>query len=54
MTKTPISVGNPQAPKNPLGTGRTYFTSKLGKRFYAKDYGHKCWPFGNRPKKPKP
>jgi hypothetical protein len=26
--------------------GRTYFTSKSGKRFYAKDYGYKCWPIG--------
>jgi hypothetical protein len=25
---------------------RTYFTAKNGKRYYAKDYGHKCWPIG--------
>lgn len=40
-------------PKGPSGstptTHRPYFTSKKGKRFYAKDYGYKSWPFGRKP-----
>jgi hypothetical protein len=33
-------------PRKRQGQGRAYFTSKSGKRFYAKDYGYKCWPIG--------
>jgi hypothetical protein len=27
-------------------TFRPYFTTKNGRRIYAKDYGHKSWPIG--------
>lgn len=33
---------------------RAYFT-RNGKRYYAKDYGHPCWPMRRRNKKgPRP
>ncbi len=28
------------------GTYRTYFTTRNGRRVYARDYGHKAWPIG--------
>lgn len=31
---------------NPNVKLRTYFTSRKGKKFFAADYGHKCWPIG--------
>jgi hypothetical protein len=48
-TKKPPNNG----PEKPSGTVvyRTFFTSKKGKRFYAKDYGHPVWPIGRRGKK---
>lgn len=42
-----------QKPASPQGSNpstpvkhRPYFTSKSGKRFYAKDYGYSSWPIG--------
>ena len=39
-----------QNSSNHTGFG-TYFTSKKGNRFYAKDYGYTVWPFKNKNKK---
>lgn len=30
---------------------RRYFTSKLGNRFDAHDYGYECWPIGKSGKR---
>lgn len=27
---------------------RAYFTTRNGRRVYAKDYGYKCWPIGRK------
>lgn len=42
------------APGNPKKTpGRAYFTHwRNGKRYYARDYGYGCWPFGGSGKNP--
>lgn len=35
-----------------VGRGRSpraYFTSSKGRRFYARAYGYKAWPIGQRP-----
>jgi hypothetical protein len=47
MNKKPKTVNLPEKSDG----FATFFTSKKGKRFYAKDYGHKVWPIGKRGKK---
>jgi len=48
--KTPPPA--PSGKKQGCG-GRAFFTSKKGKRYYAKDYGYHCWPFGGNSDNPK-
>lgn len=54
-----MTPNSPQKPpvngvKNGSGGGGNaaglyaYFTTRNGRRIYAKDYGHKCWPIGPR------
>jgi hypothetical protein len=49
MTKTPQPSSGAGSTK-PVKF-RAYFTTKNGKKIYAKDYGHPCWPIGKSGKK---
>ncbi|MDB5293126.1 MAG: hypothetical protein JWL69_4367 [Phycisphaerales bacterium] len=49
MKKKSVMSVQPVRPEGPAA----YFTSSKGQRFYAVDYGYKCWPIGKQGRKKK-